>query len=333
MCRVRVHSSVAAFKKLMLNDARRLEILASACAVGVASDFGAPIGGVLFSIEVTSTYFAVRNYWRGFFASVVAAFVFRVMAVLATSDRTITLLFTTDFQKSPFEIWELPAFVVIGVVCGFLGAAFIWMHRRVVELRRQWEQSSSILQKSRYMYVVGVAVLIACATFPGGIGTQLGLNQKTEISHLFSSAPLSNRREWAHGNIFFNLIVFIFFKFLLVPLAVSLPIPAGVFVPVFVLGAAVGRLGGELMSSAFPWDDQVFDTNMTALPCSPDSEYDGIVPGGYAVVGAAALAGAVTQTISTSVIVFELTGQLHHILPVMIGVLIANMICQVRLHT
>jgi H+/Cl- antiporter ClcA len=87
------------------------------------------------------------------------------------------------------------------------------------------------------------------------------------------------------------------------------------------------------MSSAFPWDDQVFDTNMTALPCSPDSEYDGIVPGGYAVVGAAALAGAVTQTISTSVIVFELTGQLHHILPVMIGVLIANMICQVRLHT
>ena len=50
--------------------------------------------------------------------------------------------------------------------------------------------------------------------------------------------------------------------------------------------------------------------------------------GGYAVVGAAAMAGAVTHTISTSVIVFELTGQIHHILPVMIAVLISNMIAQ-----
>ena len=41
--------------------------------------------------------------------------------------------------------------------------------------------------------------------------------------------------------------------------------------------------------------------------------------GGYAIVGAAALAGSVTNTISTSVIVFELTGQITHILPVMVG--------------
>ena len=43
-----------------------------------------------------------------------------------------------------------------------------------------------------------------------------------------------------------------------------------------------------------------------------------IAPGGYAVVGAAAMAGGVTHTISTSVIVFELTGQITHILPVMV---------------
>ena len=37
--------------------------------------------GVLFSIEVTSTYFAVRNYWRGFFAAVCGAFVFSILSV------------------------------------------------------------------------------------------------------------------------------------------------------------------------------------------------------------------------------------------------------------
>lgn len=46
------------------------------------------------------------------------------------------------------------------------------------------------------------------------------------------------------------------------------------------------------------------------------------------MVGAAALAGAVTHTVSTAVIVFELTGQIAHILPVMIAVILANAVAQ-----
>ena len=38
------------------------------------------ISGVLFSIEVTATYFAVRNYWRGLFGAVCGAVVFRLLA-------------------------------------------------------------------------------------------------------------------------------------------------------------------------------------------------------------------------------------------------------------
>merc|ERR1719211_223057 len=51
-----------------------------------------------------------------------------------------------------------------------------------------------------------------------------------------------------------------------------------------------------------------------------------IVAGGYATVGAAAFAGAVTHTISISVIVFEMTGQITHCVPVLIAVLVANAI-------
>ncbi len=51
-----------------------------------------------------------------------------------------------------------------------------------------------------------------------------------------------------------------------------------------------------------------------------------ISPGGYAVVGAASLAGSVTHTISTSVIVFELTGQITHILPIMVSVRVCHLI-------
>ncbi|VDK57004.1 unnamed protein product [Anisakis simplex] len=61
------------------NECQRSEMFAAACAVGMASTFSAPIGGVLFSIEVTTTYFSVSNYWRGFFAAACGAAVFRLL--------------------------------------------------------------------------------------------------------------------------------------------------------------------------------------------------------------------------------------------------------------
>jgi len=65
------------------------------------------------------------------------------------------------------------------------------------------------------------------------------------------------------------------------------------------IGAAVGRLSGEVMAVLFP--NGIGGEN--------------IVPGGYAIVGAAAFSGSVTHTVSTAVIVFELTGQIGHVLP------------------
>lgn len=68
------------------------------------------------------------------------------------------------------------------------------------------------------------------------------------------------------------------------------------------MGAALGRLYGEILMVYW----------------SPTQS-----PATYAVVGAAGFAGSVTQTVSTAVIVFELTGQLSHMLPVMISCIVA----------
>ena len=48
--------------------------------------------GVLFSIEVTATYFAVRNYWRGFFAAVCGALMFRLLAVFDKEEGVFIIL-------------------------------------------------------------------------------------------------------------------------------------------------------------------------------------------------------------------------------------------------
>lgn len=73
------------------------------------------MSGVLFSIEVTTTYFAVRNYWRGFFAAVCGATFFRLLAVWFQNNETVTAMFKTNFTSDfPFDPQELFVFALIG---------------------------------------------------------------------------------------------------------------------------------------------------------------------------------------------------------------------------
>lgn len=53
-----------------------------------------------------------------------------------------------------------------------------------------------------------------------------------------------------------------------------------------------------------------------------------LYPPHCSLTGAAAMTGAVTHTVSTAVICFELTGQISHILPMMVAVILANMVAQ-----
>lgn len=46
------------------------QVLAASVAVGVSSTFAATIGGVLFSIEITTLYYDVGNYFKAFVAAI-----------------------------------------------------------------------------------------------------------------------------------------------------------------------------------------------------------------------------------------------------------------------
>lgn len=48
------------FSKYERNESKRREMLSCACAAGVAVAFGAPVGGVLFSLEEVSYYFPAK---------------------------------------------------------------------------------------------------------------------------------------------------------------------------------------------------------------------------------------------------------------------------------
>jgi chloride channel 3/4/5 len=60
------------FAKYHHNDGKRREVLSAAAASGVAVAFGAPIGGVLFSLEEVSYYFPPKTLFRTFFCCIVS---------------------------------------------------------------------------------------------------------------------------------------------------------------------------------------------------------------------------------------------------------------------
>uniref|UniRef100_A0A674PDN4 Chloride voltage-gated channel 1 n=1 Tax=Takifugu rubripes TaxID=31033 RepID=A0A674PDN4_TAKRU len=309
------------------------DILTVGCAVGVGCCFGTPLGGVLFSIEVTSTYFAVRNYWRGYFAATFSAFIFRVLSVWNKDAVTITALFKTNFRMEfPFDLQELPAFALIGIFCGFMGAFFVYLNRQVVLFMRRPTALTRFLTKHRLIYPGAVTLIIATFTFPPGFGQFMAgelmprecINSLfdnftwTKISQYHPPPGLGRSAAWLHPHVsvFIILVLFFIMKFWMSAVSTTMPIPSGAFMPVFILGAAFGRLVGEIMATLFP-NGILFDGIVYQ-----------ILPGGYAVIGAAAMTGAVTHTVSTAVICFELTGQISHILPMMVAVILANMVAQ-----
>uniref|UniRef100_A0A671K8I8 Chloride channel protein 1-like n=1 Tax=Sinocyclocheilus anshuiensis TaxID=1608454 RepID=A0A671K8I8_9TELE len=333
ICAAVLSKIMSIFTGVYENSAHVQDLLVCACAVGVATCFAAPVGGVLFSIEVTSTYFAVRNYWRGYFAATFSAFIFRVLSVWNKDSVTITALFRTNFRMDfPFDLQELPAFAIIGISCGFLGAFFVYLNRQVVLIMRRPTALTRFLTKHRLIYPGAVTLIIASFTFPPGFGQFMAgeLMPRECINSLFdnftwtkiwgSPAPpgLGRSAAWLHPqvSVFVILLLFFVMKFWMSAVSTTMPVPSGAFMPVFILGAAFGRLVGEIMATLFP-NGILFDGIVYQ-----------ILPGGYAVIGAAAMTGAVTHTVSTAVICFELTGQISHILPMMVAVILANMVAQ-----
>lgn len=82
------------YRERETNRTLRHQFLTAAVAVGVSCTFGAPIGGVLFAVEVSSFQFSVSNLWKAFFCSTISVLCFKLLGVLGT-----TATFTADASQ------------------------------------------------------------------------------------------------------------------------------------------------------------------------------------------------------------------------------------------
>ncbi|XP_069067968.1 H(+)/Cl(-) exchange transporter 5 isoform X2 [Pleurodeles waltl] len=314
------------FTKYRKNEAKRREVLSAAAAAGVSVAFGAPIGGVLFSLEEVSYYFPLKTLWRSFFAALVAAFTLRSINPFGNSR---LVLFYVEFH-TPWHLLELIPFILLGMFGGLWGAFFIraniaWCRRR----------KTTKLGKYPVLEVLLVTAITAVLAFPNEY-TRISTSEL--ISELFNDCgPLDESKLCDYVTVtnatnstnenqildksvgpgvytaMWQLFLALILKVFITVFTFGMKVPSGLFIPSMAVGAIVGRLLGvgiELLAY-YNRDWSIFKDW-----CSQGT--DCITPGLYAMVGAAACLGGVTRmTVSLVVIMFELTGGLEYIVPLM----------------
>lgn len=86
------------------------QILAASAAIGISSAFNAPVGGLLFSVEATTTFYLISNYWKSCIAAATGAAVNYL--VFAEEDPLLLLKMATA-NTSKYEKWELFLFIAM----------------------------------------------------------------------------------------------------------------------------------------------------------------------------------------------------------------------------
>ena len=302
------------FKGFRYHESKKREVISASVAAGVSVAFGAPIGGVLFSLEEASYYFPHKTMWRSFFCAVVAAIVLKRVDPSGTGR---LVLFHVSYNHQ-WHWFELVPYSIIGVMGGVVGAVFIELNLKWCKYRRStalkyWpitEVCAVTLVTATLNFVVpyfhaGAGEFIAklfqsCSdTEDGGVSSLCSDDLLSVLGHLLLAASL---------------------KFLLTIFTFGIKVPAGLFIPSLFIGACLGRMVGIIVKYSY---EQYPDASVFS-ECRAIHTHC-VIPGVYAIVGSAAALGGVTRmTLSLVVIIFELTGGLEYLVPVMLAVLISK---------
>jgi chloride channel 3/4/5 len=186
----------------------------------------------------------------------------------------------------------------------------------------QWKKSASWLP-GPIVQVVIVAILTALINYPNlymrAQSSELVYSLFAECSKVLDDQFGLCKTGVASAGTLFLLIFAAVLGFFLASITFGLQIPAGIILPSMAIGALFGRAIGIIMDI---WVKN-HPTFFAFQNCEPDVPC--VTPGTYAIIGAAAALGGVTRmTVSIVVIMFELTGALTYVLPIMIAVMLSK---------
>ncbi|NVO54591.1 chloride channel protein [Rhodobacteraceae bacterium B1Z28] len=253
------------------------DLLGCAVAAAVSASFNAPIAGALFALEVVLRHFAVHAFAPIVIASVAGTVINR----LEYGDVTE---FTLDTPGSLQFYVELPAFLILGLICGFVALLLMRSIFFAEDIGSHIQNRLSVPGWLRPA-ISGAMLGLMAIWFPHIIG----VGYETTIRALTGDLVLT------------TAILFAVTKTVAVAITMGGRMGGGVFSPALMIGALTGLAFGLIATGLLP---DVSGTHTL-----------------YAFAGMGAVAAAVLGApISTTLIVFELTGDWQIGLAVMVSV-------------
>ncbi|XP_015244144.1 H(+)/Cl(-) exchange transporter 7 isoform X2 [Cyprinodon tularosa] len=314
-------------------DTEKRDFVSAGAAAGVSAAFGAPVGGVLFSLEEGASFWNQMLTWRIFFASMISTFTLNFFLSVyhnKTGDLSNPGLInfgSFESEAMGYNLYEIPLFMAMGALGGLLGALFNFLNYWLTIFRIRYVHRPC-LQVMEAVLVAAVTAAVAFIMIYFSVDCQPLAPDHTEeyplqlfcadgeynsMATAFFNTPERSVRSLFHNpRGTYNALtlgLFTLTYFFLACWTYGLSVSAGVFIPSLLIGAAWGRLCGILLAS----------TTSTASTWAD--------PGKYALIGAAAqLGGIVRMTLSLTVIMMEATGNVTYGLPIMLVLMTAKIV-------
>ena len=247
-----------------------------------------------FHAPLAGFIFTIEELQREFSTlTYIMALVAAVVAdIVATSFwGTENVFQATGFPAAPLS--SLPVCVVIGLAAGVLGGGFSKSLLQIQRLASGPLKSPAWARAGAVGLVVGLAAWWMPTLSGGG----------HEITKLMLHGDSAMEQ-----TIGFLLLLFAG-KFLLTLLCYMSGVPGGIFAPMLVMGASIGLIAGTLSGSFFP--------GMAPVPAS------------FVAIGMAAFFAAVVRAPLTGIVlVLEMTGDFHQLLPLITASLFAVVVSE-----
>ncbi|OBA20475.1 Clc chloride channel [Metschnikowia bicuspidata var. bicuspidata NRRL YB-4993] len=324
------------YGKSRLEGLRR-ELLSAAVATGIAVAFNSPIGGVLFVVELLPSYFTpTKLMWNSFVSATIALVALYGFKVFTDGKNFEDhSLFEVLFGNFSWLFMETIPFMMLGAVGGLYGHVYTQAYLRFSS--NKWKQGlwarlaavfGTSLRNAQYLEILCVGLATALLTFPL-LMTKLPLSALLKL--LFTDCPAESLLAAESNSVNFMCgssaattaakLAYVFVQgFVLSAYSYGLSLPGGILMPSFVLGGTLGRLVGILSQAIQNHVGAAAFATCTAKSCI-------VSPSSYAVVGSAAFVLGITKlTLSVVVIIFELTGAVTYVLPIMVAVMTSRLV-------
>lgn len=305
-----IAACLAAQFNTRLSPSRARLLIASVSAAGLAVAMGSPIGGVLFVVETLQPKNLRGILWQGFVCAMTANLFFEMVNPFESGK---VVFFQVVYDRAWHGI-ELIPFVVLGALGGLFGRFIDYTRSEIYRLRVSYMQN--VPQKWQSFALVGSTALVTSLL---SFTTVLRIPMHELLAEALHECSASEGEFFCRKSYALDLTYTCIVALLLTPASYGLGTPSGIMLPTVTSGALIGRLVGLAMQSLLHAHRGFLSETFCPGqgPC--------ITPGVYALVGAAAaLTGATKLTISSAVILFELTGAVSYVVPIMSGVMVAK---------